>query len=85
MKTYRRMPLAVEALFTCEGRLLPKRLQFAGETYEIERLISHRRFCPQTVACIAPIEFTVEIAGAYKKIYYEPDTGCWFSGKESDT
>lgn len=85
MKAYRRMPLAVEVLFTCEGRLLPRRLHFGGEAYEIERVIAHRNFCPQTVACIAPIEFTVEIADAHKKIYYEPDTGCWFSIKEYNT
>lgn len=82
MKNYRRMPLAVEVLFTSDGRLLPRRLHFGGETYEIERVIAHRNYCPQTVACIAPIEFTVQIGDAYKKIYYEMDTGCWFSVKE---
>ena len=83
MKQYRRMALAVEVLFTPHGRLLPRRLEFGGETYEIERVLSHKRFCPQVVACIAPIEFLVLIGGAHKKIYYEPDTGCWFSIKET--
>lgn len=82
MKRYRRVPLAVEALFTAEGRLLPRRLHFGDRAFEIERVISHRNFCPQVVACIAPIEFMIEVSGNYKKIYYEPDTGCWFSVKE---
>ena len=84
MKQYRRMALAVEVLFTPDGRLLPRRLEFGGETYEIERVLSHKRFCPQVVACIEPIEFLVLIGGANKKIYYEPDTGCWFSIKETE-
>ena len=83
MKQYRRMALAVEVLFTPDGHLLPRRLEFGGETYEIERVLSHKRFCPQVVACIAPIEFLVLIGGTHKKIYYEPDTGCWFSIKET--
>lgn len=85
MKTYTRVPLGMEALFTPDGHLKPLRLHFGGQCYEIDRILSVRKYCPQVVACIAPVEYAVIIDGVHKKIYYEADSGTWFSIRESET
>ena len=82
MKAYRRIPLSVEAVFSLEGNLTPKKLFYGGKAYEIEKIITARHHCPQMVPCIAPLEYTVSIEGVHKKIYYEADTATWFSIKE---
>ena len=82
MKSYRRVPLCVEALFSVEGTLIPKKLYFRDNAYEIEQIITVRHHCPQIVPCIAPLEYTVSIDGIHKKLYYEADTASWFSIKE---
>jgi len=82
MIRYQRVPLAVEALFQTDGRILPRRLHYGDAVYEVERILSVKRFCPQVVACIAPVEYTVQITGHFKKIYYEEETATWFSIRE---
>jgi hypothetical protein len=83
MKTYTRVPLAVEALFSTDGRIKPQKLYFDGNCFEIERILAVRNHCPQVVGCIAPVEYAVLIDGIHKMIYYEADTGTWFSIRES--
>ena len=79
---YRRMPLAVEAIFRTDGSFTPKRLLFKDNTFDITRVVSIRRYCPQQVRAIAPFEYTVIIDSQERKIYFEPDTNTWFSVKE---
>ena len=62
----------------------PLRIRFGENTYEIERIIRVRNHCPQVVACIAPLEYTVQIDGICKDIYYESETGTWFSVRAYD-
>ena len=83
MKTYTRIPLEVKALFSREGRLRPIRVHFGGKAFAVEKILSVTHRCPQVVACVAPVEYTLQIEGVHKKIYYEGDTGTWFSVRES--
>ena len=80
--TYRRMPLAVEAVFMTDGSFKPKKLFFKDNTFEITKVIRTRRYSPQQVRAIATIEYTVIIDSQERKIYYEADTNTWFSVKE---
>ena len=82
MKTYTRGPLEVEVIFGANGRLRPVRVHFGGREFCVERIICERHHCPQVVACVAPLEYTLQIDGVHKKIYYEKDTGKWFSVRE---
>ena len=83
MKTeYRRVPLTVDALFLTDGSFKPLKVYFGGESFEITKIISKRRYCPKVVSCVAPIEYTVIIDRQEKKIYFEADTNTWFSVKE---
>ena len=68
MRTYIRVPLTVEALFSTDGRLRPLKLHVGDETFEVDRVISVRNHCPHTVPCIAPVEYTVQVAGVHKKL-----------------
>ena len=81
-KEYIRVPLTVDALFMTDGTMKPQKIYFGGESFEITRVLAHKRFCPRVVRCIAPIEYTVLIDRQEKKIYYEADTNTWFSVKE---
>ena len=80
--TYRRIPLAVEAVFMTDGSFKPKKLFFKDNTFEIAKVIRTRRYSPQQVRAIATIEYTVIIDSQERKIYYEADTNTWFSVKE---
>ena len=80
--TYRRMPLAVEAVFMTDGSFKPKKLFFKDNTFEITKVIRTRRYCPHQVRAIATIEYTVIIDSQERQIYYEADTNTWFSVKE---
>ena len=74
-----RVPLAVEARLSPDGRLTPIRV-FCGEgTYEIDRVLAVRRHRPPGIACIAPLEYSVVISGIEKCLYYEAESGTWFS------
>ncbi len=84
MKTYIRLALGVEVLFTKEGEIRPLRIHVGHGVFEIERVISQKNYCPGTVPCIAPVEYTVQVTGLLKKIYYEKDTDTWFAVKESE-
>ena len=78
-----RVPLSVEAVFQTDGRLKPKKLFFDGVSYPIERILSLHRRRPPGIACIAPLEYVVMIDGKTKMIYYEAESGTWFSVKEA--
>lgn len=78
---YERIPLKVDVLFTEEGEMKPRKLVFDSKVYEIQKIIRVKRFCPKTVPCIAPIEYTVQIDNVEKKIYFEGETNKWFSVK----
>ncbi len=82
MTTYRRMPLAVEVLFTPEGRIKPLRLRFGTAYYDVDKILAVQNYTPTEVPCIAPVEYTLQIAGIHKKIYFEKETLSWFSVKE---
>lgn len=78
----RRLPLTVEAIFKKDGKLIPTRLYWDGEPFEIERILGIQPFCPPGIACIAPIRYTVRVRGREKELYYEKFSGSWFSVKE---
>ena len=84
MRAYTRVPLEVEALFSRGGHLKPLRVHFGGKIFAVEKILTAKHYCPQVVACVAPIEYTLQIEGVHKKIYYEKDTGTWFSIRESE-
>lgn len=79
---YKRIQLEVEAVFHTDGSFAPKRIYFDDKPYEIDKIVNVRPYCPRVVGCIAPIQYTVLVEGATKKIYYEGDSNSWFSVKE---
>ncbi|MBO5090904.1 MAG: hypothetical protein J6K52_00385 [Clostridia bacterium] len=81
-KAYKRISLGVESFFTPDGSLYPKKIVFGDQAFEITRVLRKRNYCPRSVPCIAPIEYTVIIDGKEKYIYFEADTNMWFSIKE---
>ena len=82
MAKYIRFPLNVDAIFTSDGKIKPRRIIIKEGTFQIDRVIQVKRYCPRTVPCIAPFEYTVMVEGAEKKIYFEPHSNMWFSIKE---
>ena len=46
-----------------------------------DRILQVRPYKPPKVACVAPIAYTVVIEGVEKEIFYEAETGTWFSVK----
>lgn len=81
-KNYKRIPLVVDAVFLADGTLRPKKIIINEGVFDIAKIIRTRNFCPRVVSCIAPIEYTIIVEGSEKKIYFEPDSGKWFSVKE---
>ena len=79
--TYQRIPLAVGVIYSADGIFKPKTISVNGEKFSIERVLYKKNYCPKSVGAIAPIEFTVLVEGETKKIYFEQDTGKWFSVK----
>ncbi|MBO5339290.1 MAG: hypothetical protein J6A96_06280 [Clostridia bacterium] len=78
---YTRIPLAVGVVYTADGNFKPKTIIVNGEKFLIDKVLYKKNYCPKSVAAIAPIEFTVMVAGETKKIYFEKDTDKWFSIK----
>ena len=79
---YLRIPLVIDARFMTDGTFIPHKLFYNDVAFEITKVLRKRRYCPTVVRCIAPVEYTVMIDGAERKIYYEADTNTWFSVKE---
>ena len=79
---YIRIPLAVGVIYSADGVFKPKTISVNGEKFSIDRVLYKRNYCPKSVSAIAPIEFTVLVEGETKKIYFEKDTGKWFSVKK---
>ncbi len=78
-----RVPLAVGVIYSSDGNFKPKTISVSGETFSIDKIIDKKNYCPRNVPAIAPIEFTVLVEGEIKKIYFEKDTGKWFSVKKA--
>ncbi|MBO5313412.1 MAG: hypothetical protein J6B29_05540 [Clostridia bacterium] len=81
-KEYKRIPLAIDALFLPDGSIKPKSVVTKDGIYPITRVLRVRSFCPTVVPCVAPTEYTVLIEGSEKKLYFEPHSNMWFSVKE---
>lgn len=79
---YIRIPLAVGVIYSADGVFKPKTISVNGEKFLIDRVLYKRNYCPKSISAIAPIEFTVLVEGETKKIYFEKDTGKWFSVKK---
>lgn len=79
---YIRIPLAVGVIYSSDGNFKPKAISVNGQLFSIDRVLYKKNYCPKSVGAIAPIEFTVIVEGETKKIYFEKDTGKWFSVKK---
>ena len=79
---YKRIPLTIEAIFTSDGTIKPRKIIVRDGTFSIDKITYVKRRCPQVVPCVAPIEYTVLIDGNEKRIYFEPHSNMWFSIKE---
>ena len=82
MPKYTRKPLSVGVVYRQDGRILPIVVICDGEKFQIDRILDEKKHAPITVGSISPVEFTVLVSGEEKKIYFEEDTGKWFSVKE---
>lgn len=79
---YERIPLVVDVLFMQDGTMKPRKLVYNDRIFDIKRVTRVRKYCPTTVSCIAPIEYTIMVDNIEKRIYFEPETYMWFSVKE---
>lgn len=79
---YIRIPLAVGVIYSADGIFKPKTISVNGQVFSIDRVLYKKNHCPKSVGAIAPIEFTIVVEGETKKIYFEKDTGKWFSVKK---
>ena len=78
---YKRVPLAVDAVFTQNGTIKPKKIILKEGVFTVDRVVSIKARCPVVVTAIAPLEYTVIVEGCEKKIYFEPRSNQWFSVK----
>ncbi len=83
MAKFTRMPLSVGVVYRQDGKILPVLIICEGGKFQIDKILDQKKHAPLAVGSIAPIEFTVLVAGETKKIYFEEDTGKWFSVKET--
>lgn len=88
MVKYDRLPLEVVLKISADGYFIPQKIIYDEIGYEIERVLSVRKYCPP-VACFCPTEYTVVINGVVKKLYCEhidskrgEDRFNWFSVRE---
>ena len=79
---YIRVPLSIEAQFSTDGSVRPKKIVFEEKKFKIDKVLRARRRCPLVVPAIAPIEYMVLVEGQEKQIYFERDTNSWFSVKK---
>ena len=82
MSEFRRIPLTVDAIFSAEGTLKPRKIITKDGIFAIDRVLKIQSRTPVVVPCIAPIEYTVIVEGHEKAIYFEPHSRKWFSVKE---
>ena len=77
---YERINLTVEASFSPEGNMVPRRVIYNQVYYPILLVLDRKAAAPEGVRCKDPIEYTTLMIGRImKKLYYEPSTGIWFS------
>lgn len=81
MTEYKRIPLTIDAIFTSDGTIKPRKIILKDGFYTVDKVVNVRRFCPKVVPCVAPVEYTVMVEGNEKKIYFEPHSNMWFSVK----
>ena len=79
---YKRIPLTVDAVFTRDGKIKPRKIILSEGTFLVDRVISVKARCPQVVSSVAPLEYSVMVEGCEKKIYFEPHSNTWFSVKK---
>ena len=79
---YIRIPLAVGVIYSADGVFKPKTISVNGEKFLIDKVLYKKNYCPKSVGAIAPIDFTFMVGCEIKKIYFEKDTGKWFSVKK---
>ena len=77
-----RIPLTIGVIYTANGAMIPRTIIYNGEKYLIDKVIYKRNYYPRVVSTVAPTEYTVMVMGEVKKIYFERDTGKWFSIKD---
>ena len=78
---YKRVPLVVDAVFTQDGTIKPRKIILREGVFTIDRVVSIKAHYPSVVTAIAPLEYTVIVEGCEKKIYFEPRSNQWFSVK----
>lgn len=83
MAKFTRTPLSVGVVYRADGKILPVVIIYDDKKFQIDKIIDSKKRAPKAVGSISPIEFTVLVAGETKKIYFEEDTGKWFSVKEA--
>lgn len=83
MAKFTRTPLSVGVVYRMDGKITPVIIICEDKKYPIEKIIDVCKHAPMTVGSMAPLQYTVLVAGETKKIYFEEDTGKWFSVKEA--
>ena len=83
MTKFTRTPLSVGVVYRQDGEILPVLIIYGGKKFQVDKILDKRKRAPLTVGSVAPVEYTVLVAGETKKIYFEEDTGKWFSVKAS--
>ena len=79
VKMRERIPIEVRALMHSDGRLIPESVIVREREYPITRILKISNTRPWGVACVAPLEYTVDMDGRIKNIYYEGSSGSWFA------
>ena len=82
MAKFTRMPLSVGVVYRMDGKITPVVIICEDKKYHIDKIFDVKKHAPLTVGSVAPLEYTVLVSGETKKIYFEEDTGKWFSVKE---
>ena len=81
MAKHVRIPLTVDAVFTSDGAIKPRKIVVKEGIFSVDRVVRVKKRCPCVVPCIAPTEYTVMVEGQEKRIYFEPHSNMWFSVK----
>ena len=83
MAKFTRTPLSVGVVYRPDGKILPVVIIYGDKKFPIDKILDSKKRAPVTVGSVAPVEYTVLVAGETKKIYFEKDSGKWFSVKET--
>lgn len=83
MPKFTRMPLSVGVVYKTDGKITPVIIIHENQKFSIDKILDVKKHAPPTVGSVAPYQYTVLVSGETKKIYFEEDTGKWFSVKET--